>query len=596
MLDSVPLQALRSNWMGNRRNRRSRRQANQGNPSSENSSRAARIDALLAQVQNIDLTGIADEGTRALVSLLLNLVEELRGELKKAHQEIAYLRERLGGRQGGAGKPGDQPESPPPQQTLSSEKERQEPKERTRRAKLGEIEIDREEKLELDRATLPPDAEDKGYEAVVVQELRIATDNVRFFRKKYYSPSQGKTYLAPLPDGYGGEYGPNVRTLCVMFSHLCHMTEPKIGEWFANMGILISAGQISHFLTEGQEAFHREKEAIVEAGLNSSPWQHMDDTGTRVDGVNWHCQVICNPLYTAYFTTQRKDRLTVIDVLRNQRKRVFRLNDEAMALLRQFGVSERTMEALRHLPWDQELSEAELEDGLERHLPQLGATARSRIVEASAIAAYHAEVGHPVVRLLICDDAKQFKLVTEELGLCWIHDGRHYKNLEPWVPYHRQLLDGFGKRYWDYYKELLAYRQQPSAEEALRLSGAFDELFATVTGYDALDQRIAKTKANKGQLLMVLRHPEIPLHNNPAELGARGRVRKRVVSYGPRSPQGAKAWDTFQTLLGTAKKLGVNFFYYLRDRIGGARQMPSLADLIPQRAKDLQLGSSWESP
>ncbi|MGO9261858.1 MAG: hypothetical protein ACLQU1_36980 [Bryobacteraceae bacterium] len=140
-----------------------------------------------------------------------------------------------------------------------------------------------------------------------------------------------------------------------------------------------------------------------------------------------------------------------------------------------------------------------------------------------------------------------------------------------------------------------ATRQQPSAEEAMRLSGAFDELFSTVTGYDALDQRIAKTQANKGPLLMVLRHPETPLHNNPAELGARGRVRKRVVSYGPRSPQGAKAWDTFQTLLGTAKKLGVNFFHYLRDRIGGARKMPSLAELIQQRANDLQLGSSWES-
>jgi hypothetical protein len=581
--------------MGSRRSRRSRRRSNQGNPSSENSPRAARIEALLDQVQKIDLSGIAEEGTRAIVGLLLNLVEDLRIELKKAHQEIAYLRERLGLGPGGAGKPGDQPGSSPSQQTHSSEKERKEPQPRTKRAKLSEIRIDKEVKLDLDRATLPPDAQDKGYQAVVVQELRIATENVRFLRKKYYSASSGKTYLAPLPDGYCGEYGPNVKTLCVMFSHLCHMTEPKIGEWFANMGILISDGQISHLLTEGHEAFHREKEEIVEAGLHSSPWQHMDDTGTRVDGVNWHCQVICNPLYTAYFTTERKDRLTVIDVLRNQRKRVFRLNDEAVAWLRQFAVSERTREQLRHLPWDQELSETELDDGLQQHLPQLGATARSRIVEASAIAAYHAEVGHPVVRLLICDDAKQFKLVTGELGLCWIHDGRHYKILEPCVAYHRQLLDAFLKRYWDYYKELLAYRQQPRAEEAMRLSGAFDELFSTVTDYAALDQRIAKTKANKGQLLMVLRHPEIPLHNNPAELGARGRVRKRVVSYGPRSQQGAKGWDTFQTLLGTAKKLGVNFFHYLRDRIGGTRKMPSLADLIQQRANDLQLGSSWES-
>ena len=373
-----------------------------------------------------------------------------------------------------------------------------------------------------------------------------------------------------------------------MFAHLCHMTEPKIGEWFANMGIRISAGQISHLLTAGQEAFHREKEEIAEAGLNSSPWQHMDDTG------NQHCEVLCNPLYTAYFTTAREDRLTVIEVLRNQRKRVFRCNDETVALLRQFAVSERTMEVWRHLPWDQERSESELDDRLKQQRPQLGATARSRIVEASAMAAYHAEVGHPVVRLLICDDAKQFKLVTEELGLCWIHEGRHYKNLEPGVAYHGQLLDAFLKRYWDYYKELLAYRKQPSAEEALRLSGAFDQLFSTVTGYAGLDRRIAKTQANKGPLLMVLRHPEIPLHNNPAELGARGRVRKRVVSYGPRSEQGAQAWDTFQTLLGTAKKLGVNFFHYLRDRIVAPGRFPRWR-ISFSNGRTVQLGSSWDS-
>ncbi len=70
----------------------------------------------------------------------------------------------------------------------------------------------------------------------------------------------------------------------------------------------------------------------MEAGLNSSAWHHMDDTGTRVDGVNQHCQVICNPLYGAYFTTARKDRLTIIDVLRNGRERVFRLNEEALGL------------------------------------------------------------------------------------------------------------------------------------------------------------------------------------------------------------------------------------------------------------------------
>ena len=79
------------------------------------------------------------------------------------------------------------------------------------------------------------------------------------------------------------------------------------------------------------------------------------------------------------------------------------------------------------------------------------------------------------------------------------------------------------------------YRQSPTPERAVQLREQFDELFSTVTGYDALDQRIVKTKADQTHLLMVLHHPEIPLHNNPVELDARLRVRKRVVSYGPRS-------------------------------------------------------------
>jgi hypothetical protein len=67
----------------------------------------------------------------------------------------------------------------------------------------------------------------------------------------------------------------------------------------------------------------------------------------------------------------------------------------------------------------------------------------------------------------------------------------------------------------------------------------FETLFSTVTGNDASDDRIAKTGAKKAGLLMVRRHPEIPLHNNPAGVGARARVRKRDVSFGPRTLDGS---------------------------------------------------------
>ncbi|GAH50751.1 unnamed protein product, partial [marine sediment metagenome] len=194
-----------------------------------------------------------------------------------------------------------------------------------------------------------------------------------------------------------------------------------------------------------------------------------------------------------------------------------------------------------------------------------------------------------------CDDAPQFKLVTQQLALCWVHDGRLYKKLDPCVPGHRQLLDSFLDKYWDFYRQLLEYRDNPTPEEHLRLDNEFDELFSKETGYDALDQRIAKTKAKKHSMLLVLDHPEIPLHNNPAELGVRKRVRKRVVSFGTRSNDGTNAWDTFNTLSATAKKLGVNFYDYIYDRISGAYEMPAMADVITQRAKALQLGASWDA-
>jgi hypothetical protein len=548
------------------------------------------ISAVDQILRSVDLAGIQDERASECIRLLLNLIESLTADLRKSQAENLYLREQLKRRKGGGGKP-DQPKDTAAPQSHSSEKERAETKQRTRRGKLERVRIDREEVLKLDRISLPPDAQFKGYEDVVVQELRVSTDNVKFRKEKYYAPSTGETYLAPLPAGYHGEFGPNLKSLCLLFSHLCNMTEPKIADLLENFGIAISSGQISAWLTGAYPGIQEEKQAIVEAGLASSPWQHMDDTGTRVNGENHHCQILCNPLYGAYFTTVRKDRLTIIDVLRNGRPRIFRLNEEALDLLHRFGVSQRVSERVGELPFHQDWSEEEFEHRLAEKIPDLSEGPRSRIAEAAALAAYHAESGH--VRLLVCDDARQFKLVADELALCWIHDGRHYQSMTPCVPQHREWLEAFRKRYWDFYRELLVYRQVPAPERAAQLREKFDELFSTVTGYDELDQRITRTRADKTYLLMVLSHPEVPLHNNPAELDARTRVRKRVVSYGPRSLAGARTWDAMETLLSTARKLGVNFFQYIRDRVSGARQMPSLADLIKQRAETMVLGSSW---
>ena len=209
---------------------------------------------------------------------------------------------------------------------------------------------------------------------------------------------------------------------------------------------------------------------------------------------------------------------------------------------------------------------------------------KMRVLEACSIAAYHRMTNIPVVITLLSDDAPQFKQITSQHAHCWIHDGRNYKKLRPVVPYYQEKLEAFLDRYWDYYGKLCEFKIKPDAEVAEQLDAEFDQLFSTKTGYEQLDERISKTKEKKESLLMVLTMPEIPLHNNAAELAARAKVRKRDVSLQTVTDKGTKANDTFMTIVQTAKKLGVSAYDYIFDRVSNKFEMPSLAQLIREKS------------
>ena len=546
-------------------------------------------------LEDLDLSGLPDQRSRELVLRLLNLLETVTADLRTAQVELQRLRDENNRLKGEQGKPpvksNARPKTPPDH---SSEAERKLPKEHHKRAKLSTITVDREQVLTIDPATLPQDAEFKGYQDVTVQDLRLLTDNVRFLKEEYYSKSTKETYLAPLPAGYTGEFGPGIKALTLVFYYASQMSEPKILEFLEHLGVQISAGTISNLLIKGQERFHAEQDAAYLAGLRSSPWQHLDDTLTRVNGRNEHCHVICNPLHTTYRTTPGKDRLSVLDVLSNGKERRFLLDEDALAYLDALGIAQLRRKQLLHLPRDQMMDEGALLALLAEHVPGAGAQTKKWIMEALAVSAYHAQSEVPVVRLLMCDDAPQFAWVTDELALCWVHAGRHFKKLSPCVELHRVELEKFQQKFWAYYHELRCYAEAPTSAERERLEEAFEVLFGQRTGYWALDERIALTRAKKEELLVVLSHPEVPLHNNAAELGARQRVRKRDVSFGPRTREGCKAWDTFMSLAATTKKLGISFYSYIHDRILETNEIPSLADLIEARASELNLGASWE--
>jgi hypothetical protein len=535
---------------------------------------------------------IQDEALRQVVMSLMNLVESLHAKVQEQAEEIQRLRDENNRLKGEQGKPAIRPNKPVT--ALSSEKERCESNPHHKAGKQAQIRIDRVEVVQVERELLPHDAQFKGYEEVIVQDIDFRMDTIKFRKEKYYSPSQKRTYLAQLPAGYQGQFGPGVRAWVLALYYAGGMSEPKLLDLLHTVGMQISAGQLSDLLIKDQEPFHAERAAVVQAGLASSPWQHLDSTGTRVDGRNQHCHVLCNPLYSAYCTLPSRDRLSLLRVLLGGADPSFRWNEGALNLLKQLGVAQKWCKQFSQLlPHEQEWNESQLDEWLDEHLPKLGTKPRKLIKDSLAIAAYHTQTAYPVVELLICDDAPQFGWLTAELALCWVHEYRHYKKLTPCIPYHRKQLDEFKEHFWKLYRQLLTYRHQPNQKEADDLRGEFERLFGQSSDYEQLDQRKGLTLAKKDHLLMVLSHPDILLHNNPAELGARQRVRKRDVSLQARTREGIGAWDTFQTLVSTAKKLGVNIYQYLYDRVTQTNQFPSLATLIEERAKEFQLAASW---
>jgi len=539
---------------------------------------------------NIDIRpGEADKKKLTeVLPILFQLIERLSQENEKLKAENQKLRDEISLLKGEQGKPKIRGNKKPGE-NISSERERkkrEKKKKKKSKAKKHKIKIDRIEVCKVDRSNLPQDAEFKGHESVIVQEILIKTDNVEYKKEVFYSASENKTYVGQLPSGVTGEFGPGVRALVCTLKHVANMSEPKILELLENCGIFISQSTISRILTNDESGFNKEKMDIFRAALDSTPFQQIDDTTVRVNGKNQYSQIFCNPYYTAFFTVPHKNRLTILDILLCSKERTYLFDLKAFCLLSDLKVSKKVIDQLLDLTDEREISEAEMQELLKKIFPdaQKGKNTRTRIMEAAAIASYHSQTEIPVVNIFLSDDAPQFKKLTAEHALCWIHEGRHYNRLSPIVPFNVDELEKFKTRFWDYYGDLSKYKENPKPETAARLSSEFDNLFSTKTGYDALDDRIEKTRDKKEDLLPVLKYPWLPLHNNDSELGARVEKRRQDVSLQTKSVAGTMAKDSFLTITQTAKKLGVNSYRYIYDRISKTFSMPSLADLILQNS------------
>jgi hypothetical protein len=440
-------------------------------------------------------------------------------------------------------------------------------------------------------ADKPPGSLFKGYEDFVVQDLIISPKVIRYRRERWQAPD-GQNLVAEFPAAVqpDSHFGPTLIAFILHQYHHQHVTQPLLWEQLDQLGIDISTGQLSRILTEGKDAFHQEKDELLPAGLEVSTYVQADDTGARHQGHNGFCTHIGNEWFASFESTDSKSRQNFLEVLRGAPTN-YTINDAAVAYWQRQKLAQAVIDRLTagtawftdKAAWQAFLAVHDVTN--ERHV---------RIATEGALLGSLIAQGVSPELTVLSDGARQFDVFVH--ALCWLQIERPRARLVPHNEKHRAAIEQVRQGIWDLYAELKAYRLAPSPTARDGLGTQFDDLVARRTDYPSIDSVLKAMAADRAKLLLVLDRPEVPLHNNLSEGHIRDYVKKRKISGSTRSESGRRARDTFASLKKTCRRLGVQFWAYLQDRVCGLGQIPRLADQIRQKAAEATARSVPAAP
>jgi hypothetical protein len=521
----------------------------------------------------IDIPKIPEEQKSELVVLLLEVIKQQAEIIQELKDEIARLK-------GNNPKPKIKPsqlEQPKKEEGKGHDEGRRPGSEK--RHKTAELVINEERKVPA--KNVPEGSTFKGYKDFVVQGLELKPHNIRY-RLECWETPEGRHITAEPPAETGGKHFSSELIRFILYQyHHCHVTQPLLLEQLRELGVDVSSGQINNILIEGKDDFHEEKDAILRAGLVVSQYVSVDDTGARHQGKNGYCTHIGNELFSWFESTSSKSRINFLRLLRAGRPD-YVINSDAVAYWEAQGLSR----SVRNLLSTQDDGPRFFADDAqwEQYLNQKGVRNARHIQMATEGALFGSIIEHGISKnlVILSDDAGQFKVLLH--ALCWIHAERSIDRITPMSEKGRDDLEEVLKRLWQLYRDLKIYKTDPQPAEAERLDRVFDEIFTMKTHSASLNNALKRIYNNKDELLLVLRHPEIPLHNNLSENAIREYAQRRKISGGTRSEAGRRSRDTFTSLKKTCRKLGVSFWHYLGDRLNKIFSIPNLADLIQCRA------------
>jgi hypothetical protein len=507
------------------------------------------------------------------------LLVELFGKVAGLEKLVSEQRDEIARLKGLKGRPSIQPSG------MDKATEPPRPGKKAKRRRRGKVTPRVSIADQVLKAEAPTGSRFKGYESYLVQDLVLSVRATRYRRERWVTP-EGRTIVAPLPAGIDGHFGPELRRFVLMQYHQGQTTLPRLTALLQSVGVSISKRQIQRLLTEKQDGFRDEAREVLRAGLQTSPWVSVDDTGARHKAKNGFCTQIGNDRFTWFGTRSSKSRSNFLDLLRAGHAD-FVLNEAAFDYMHSRNLSAPLIACLAAQP---ETSFAD-QAAWSAHLDRLGFTALTTTPEPVLIATEGAQWGSIRAHRFLCDgvvlsdDAGQFAVGRH--ALCWVHAERLVHKLETFTDVHRGAQQKVRKLIWNYYADLKVYRANPSKSRRLALRARFDRIFRRRTGFVTLDRLLARLHANKAELLMVLERPEIPLHTNGSENDIRCQVTRRKVSAGTRSDLGRDCRDAFLGLAKTCAKHGVGFWDYLGSRLGvpGQSVIPPLPGLIRCRGQ-----------